>query len=529
MSIDFHGKSGDMKLNQKDFYWIIPLSFLLGAVLSTLQKNNWIIGWLSFSFLFFLSFFLLTISTRWASDKKSLVWVVVMAFALRLVGGVTTYVLLPIYGYDDVDDQSGFVYTDARRRDTQAWELATSERLIVDAFQQKYAYDQYGGLLAFSAFIYRYLSPDAHRVLLLILISALVGTIGIPFLWKAMSVQWDEKTASTSTWMLALFPESILLAGSAMREPYLLAFSAFAFWGFSAWQTNHNKKSLIWLVLGIIGMLLVSPVVALVTIIILGGWIYFSNERNRISWWMIVLVIFVFVAGLFILSSALERGNLTGGSPVAVINNFIRDSLKWNVYKIEEESGWVQKLFDEMPEFLRLPFVAVYGVLQPVLPAILIAPTTIIWKIIGILRSIGWYVLLPVLLMSWGTGTTIREEKKRKVILWLSLIAWAWILFTALRGGGDQWDNPRYRTILFLWQAILAGHVWVWWLETKNAWFVRVITMEIIFVLVFTQWYANRYFQIGFEISFAQMVALILISWALILGWGVWREARHRV
>ena len=530
-------------LKRKDFYWMIPSALILGGVLSTLESGSWLIGWLSFSFLFLLSFLILTASTRWSGGGKKLAWIVTLAFILRFAGGVATYLILPINGYDDIDDQSGFVYTDARRRDTQAWELATSERPIFDAFQQKYAYDQYGGLLAFSAFIYRYLSPDAHRVLLLVLISALMGALGIPFLWKSVSLQWDEKTASVSTWIFALYPESILLGGSAMREPYLLAFSAFALWGFicGVHQLADAKSSSklldsIWLLVGIAGMLLVSPVVALVTIVILGGWIFFTSERNRISWWMIAIVILVFIFGLFILSSALERGNLAGGSPFAVINNFIRESLKWNVYKMEEESGWVQKLFDEMPEWLHLPFVAVYGVLQPVLPAILIAPTTPIWKVIGILRAVGWYTLLPVLMMSWVAVTSIPEksdalshvETKRKFIVWLSLIVWGWILFTALRGGGDQWDNPRYRAILFLWQAILAGHVWVWWRESKNVWFLRVVAMEIVFIVVFAQWYANRYLKIGFEISFNQMVILIILLWGVIAGWGTWQDAKQR-
>ncbi|NJN79105.1 MAG: hypothetical protein HC797_00760 [Anaerolineales bacterium] len=414
-------------LNRKDFYWMIPSALVLGGLLSTIQTGNWFIGWLSFSFLFLLAFIFLTISTRWSNGGKSLAWMVTLAFILRFAGGVGTYLILPINGYDDVDDQSGYVYTDARRRDTQAWELATSERPILNAFQQKYAYDQYGGLLAFSALTYRYLSPDAHRALILVLISALMGAIGVPFLWKAVSLQWDERTASVSTWIFALYPESILLGGSAMREPYLLAFSAFALWGFTGWQTNHDKKSLMWLGFGIAGMLLVSPVVALITIVILGGWIYFTSERHRISWWMIAIVILVFIFGLLILSSSLERGNLAGGSPFAVINNFIRESLKWNVYKMEEDSGWVQKLFSQMPEWLHLPFVAVYGVLQPVLPAILIAPTTPIWKVIGILRSIGWYALLPMLIMSWVAVTSIPEEAKRKFVMWLSLIVWGWI------------------------------------------------------------------------------------------------------
>jgi hypothetical protein len=355
-----------------------------------------------------------------------------------------------------------------------------------------------------------------------------MGTLGIPFLWKAINLKWDERTASASTWIFACYPESILLSGSAMREPYLLAFSAFILWGFVKWQKDKSKKDLLWLVLGLVGMLLVSPSIALVTLIILAGWLYFDSGRGQISWWMILITIVIFLLGLFILSSALTRGNLGGDSPVGVINNFIRESLKWNVFKIEEGSGWVQKLFDEMPDWMELPFVMLYGVLQPVLPAILIAPTTVIWKVIGILRSLGWYVLLPVLLMAWGTVPTIREEKKRKIILWLCLVVWAWILFTALRGGGDQWDNPRYRTILFLWQAILAGHIWVWWRETKNVWFSRVFAMEFVFVVVFAQWYAERYLHIGFEISFAQMVMLIFVLWALILGWGIWRDAKQR-
>ncbi|MBL8050959.1 MAG: hypothetical protein JNM46_07030 [Anaerolineales bacterium] len=518
-------------INIKDFYWILPSALILGAGLSSIQPGNWFIGWLSFSFLFLLSFLLLTVSAKWANGDKPLIWIVALAFLFRFSGGVATYLALPIYGYiDDEDQRAGFVYTDAHRRDSQAWELAISEQPILNAFNEKFAYDQYGGLLAFSALIYRYLSPDAHRVLMLVLISALMGTLGIPFLWKALNLKFDENIASASTWIFALYPESILLGGSAMREPYLLAFSTFVLWGFINWQNEKNKISLLWLAIGIAGMLLVSPSIALVTLIILAGWYYFDNQRGQISWWVILLVIVVFIFGMFILSSALTRGNLTGDSPLAVINNFVRESLKWNVFKIEEGSGWVQKLFDEMPAWMQLPFVMVYGFLQPVLPAIFIAPTTIVWRVIGILRSVGWYAMIPLMILSPLAGAGLGQEKKRKVILWLSIIAWAWILFTALRGGGDQWDNPRYRTILFMWQAILAGYVWVWWRETKNAWLWRVVLMELVLIFIFGNWYANRYWYIGLKLPFAQMVGLILGAWALIFVWGIWRDRiQHRV
>jgi len=354
--------------------------------------------------------------------------------------------------------------------------------------------------------------------------------LGLPFLWKSAAQQWGEKVAIASGWIYALYPESILLGGSAMREPYLMAFSAFALWGFvnsgvlELAPARKNSKlfdSKVWLALGIVGMLFVSPVVALVTLIIFVGWVYFASERGRISWWTVAIVITVFVVGLFMLSSALDRqGNLGGNTPIAVINNFIRESFKWNVFKIEEGSGWVQKLFDEMPKWLRLPFVMVYGVFQPVLPAAIVEPTTITWRVIAILRAFGWYALLPVLILFFAVGPS-QGEAKRRIFLWLGFAIWGWILFAAMRGGGDQWDNPRYRTILFLWESILAGNVWVWWRETRNAWLPRVALMEIIFLLFFGQWYANRYYHFGVQLPFGQMVALILVLWVVILlaGW----------
>ena len=190
-------------------------------------------------------------------------------------------------------------------------------------------------------------------------------------------------------------------------------------------------------------MLLVSPSIALVTLVILSGWMYFSSERGRISWQVIAVAVFVFIAGLFILSAALNRqGNLGDGSPIGVINNFIHEALKWNVFKIEEGSGWVQKLFDEMPEWIRLPFVMVYGFLQPVLPAILFVPTTIVWKVIGILRAVGWYAILPALILSFAAAAGSGGENKRKLFLGLSLFARGVLLFTVVLGGGDRTRLP---------------------------------------------------------------------------------------
>jgi hypothetical protein len=464
--------------------------------------------------------------------------------------GVGLYLGLPVYGHSDTDDQSGYVFTDAHIRDNQAWMLASSEQPIVEAFSRKYASDQYGGLLAFNALIYRSLSPDAQRPLMLILFSAFFAALGVPFLWRSVFQVFGDRVAWASTWIFALFPESILLGASAMREPYILTFSAFALWGFVSFGVQERRRgavatlaselesgskppnskvwSYIWLTIGLLGMLLVSPAVALFTIVIFAGWIFFANERRQVSWKVIAAVALVFVIGLFILSSSLNRsGQFDATSPLHVVNDWLQSAVKWDAYQLERESGWVQKLFDEMPEWMHLPFVAIYGLLQPVLPATFMKPTVLIWKMIGFLRAFGWYAILPLLILSFVAAAGARSRQTRNLLLWLALLVWAWILLAALRGGGDLWDNPRYRTLLFLWESILAGYTWVWWRETRSPWFWVIVIMELVFIVIFTLWYGSRYYHWPGQLPFPVMVALILGLWMAILGVGWWLGKRR--
>ena len=538
-------------INAKDFLYIVPVSVALGAWLASIQPGNWLLGFLSFSSLFFLSLVSLRIAHRWSNGGKTLAIIIALAFFLRLAVGVTLHLALPIYGHGDEDDRAGYVFTDAHNRDDQAWKLATSNDPIIDAFNKKYSSDQYGGLLAFNALVYRYLSPDAQRPLMLILFSAFFAALGVPFLWKSVNQVLGEKVAWASAWIFALYPESVLLGASAMREPYLLAFSAFAFWGFINYfevqelapvtdgEPSDSKGNVfVWPTLGLLGMLLVSPAVALVTIVIFAGWIFFTKENRQISWKAIAAVTVVFILGLFLLSASLNRaGQFVATSPLRVINDWLKSAVKWDAYQLERGSGWVQKIFDEGPAWIRLPFVTIYGIFQPVLPATFIHPTKTIWAIIGFLRAVGWYAILPMLILSFGAAAGSRRRpategsvggssKTRNLILWLSLVAWIWILLAALRGGGDLYDNPRYRTILFIWHSVVAGYVWVWWRETRNPWFLRIVLMELLFLAVFTQWYGSRYYHWGVQLPFAGMVALVLGLWGIILGLGWWRDKR---
>jgi len=527
----------------KDLLYIIPAALALGAGLASIQAGSWSTGFVAFSFIFLFSFILLKFFFSWANAGRTLAWIIALAFFLRLGVGVALHLALPVYGYTDEDDRAGYVFTDAHRRDDQAWKLATGDYPVIDAFNKQYGSDQYGGLLAFNTFVYRYFSPDAQRPLMPVLLSAFFAALGIPFLWKAVNQVFGEKVAWAATWIFALYPDSILLGASAMREPYLLTFNTLVLWGFvhrfyrfeeivstsraGILNLLQDRIGWMWIALGLVGMLLVSPAVALVTIIVFAGWLFFASERREISWRGIAALAIVFAVGLLFLSSSLNRsGEFAATSPLHVINDWFKAAVRLDAYQLERDSGWVQRVFDENPRWIRLPFIAIYGIFQPVLPATIIYPTLPIWKLIGIPRALAWYAMLPALILSFVAASGQGSRKMRNLILWLALFTWIWILLASLRGGADLWDNPRYRTIFFVWQSILAGSVWVWWRETRNPWFTRVLLMEAVFLLVFTQWYVNRYFHLGGEIGYRLMVALILGLWGLILGIGLWRDKR---
>jgi hypothetical protein len=506
----------------------ILLAFAIAAILTSVQPGGWLTGLLGFGLLGSVGLLALRAAVRWAGGGGALAWMAAIALVARLAVGVGLHIALPIDGYADPDDRAGYVYTDAHRRDTQAWELATSGYPLSAAFSRGFYTDQYGGLLALSALTYRYLSPDAHRPLMLALLSALFAALGLPFLWKAAGAAWGERLRSAACWVYALYPESVLLGGSAMREPYLITLSAVSLLGLVQWQHQHALAGKLWLALGLLGMILISPATALITLVILAGWSYLSGGRESGSARALLAAALVFAIALVVLANALNRqGNLGAGTPFAVVGTFLREAIEWDVYQLERSSGWVQKLFEEMPAGARLPFVAVYGLLQPVLPAAVIEPTTLTWRIIAIARAAGWYALLPLLILAVPAAIRPRPTRSQYALPWIAIITWMWIVLAALRGGADQWDNPRYRAILLLWQVVLAGSVWVWWRETRTPWVSRVIAMELALLLFFGQWYANRYLHFGSQLPFGNMVGIILAVWAAILIGGVLWDRRR--
>jgi hypothetical protein len=497
---------------------------LSGSGLAALQGGSYWIGWLGFFVLWLLGLTACLAAWRWAEGGRALAWMIGLAVVLRVAAGVAVYVALPINGYDVPDDKAGYVFTDAHRRDDQAWELASSGKPLWSAFDKSYYTDQYGGLLALSALTYKALSPDAHRPLLILLLAALTAAFGVPFFHRATRLLWDERLAAVSTWLFVVYPESVLTGGAQMREPFLLTFIAISLWGFAVWLKQGGRNGWVWMGAGIAGMLLVSPAVALAVLVLFGGWVWLLGEQKGLPWPAVVAVGSVFLAGILLLAWSLSRQHDFGGSsPLGVILNWFRSSVRYVIYELERGSGQVQNVFSRINPLAQFLFVIGYGIAQPVLPPAFFEPTTIVWRIIAIFRAVGWYILLPLLLYApiaaWKSG----EGHERRLWLWLSAVSWIWILACAIRAGGDQWDNPRYRLIFFGWQALVAGQAWTWWRDHRDAWLPRILTLEVLCVLLYGQWYLARYNSIGIHLPIMLVIAISLVFVVLILVGGlVW-------
>jgi hypothetical protein len=516
-----------------DMKWTMPAGLILGALLSVFQHDFYLSAWLAFSLVSFFSMWILAGLWRWAGGGRTLAIIITIAFAARLIGGVALNNLLPVFGNPNNEQKSGYVFYDAFKRDTEAWSLAHSSAPIWSAVgNPDYASDQYGGLLALSALSYRYLLPQSHLPALIVLLAAFAGAIAIPFAFKSICTLWSERVAYTTIWILALYPESVLLGSAQMREPFLIAFICISMWGFVEWQSQHDRAAWGWFALGIAGLLLFSPGIALLCLVVFGVWQLVGGIRSRTSWVAFGTIGIVFVLGIFLLASVLSRSTMEvhGGGPLNVIATWLFLASDWDMQHLAQGSGIVQYFLKVLPQPLQTPFLISYGVTQPLLPAALIEPTVFLWRIISTLRAAGWYLLLPMLFYGVFVAVKTTDEQDRPVLLWLELVIWIWIILVSARAGADQWDNPRYRVIMLPWQAIVVAYAWHFWREHRDRWLPRIIAVEIAFLLPVLAWYAGRYYALP-KTSVFVYLAVALVAGILIVAGDMayqhWRKLRQ--
>ena len=99
------------------------------------------------------------------------------------------------------------------------------------------------------------------------------------------------------------------------------------------------------------------------------------------------------------------------------------------------------------------------------------------------------------------------------------IVTVVWTLISSARAGGDQWDNPRYRSIMLIWMLIPAAWAYVTTLEKRSPWLWRLLALEVFYIGFFIQWYLSRYYGIFKRMNFWPMVRLLGgVGFAIIFG-----------
>ncbi len=489
----------------------------LGAALAALSAPApfWT-SWLPFALLLSLSaYFLLLVVQRFGSGR-TLAWLVALAFLTRLAVGVSLGLVLPVAGFDEPEQNAGYHFYDAYQRDMQAWDLATSDRPLSDSFVDEFSHDQYGGLLGISAVVYRYLSPDAHRPFLILILGAFTTALGVAFFWQGVRLRWGAGLAALASWTLALYPDAIFFGSSQMREPFLLGLVGIAVWGVLAFGRSR-RRSLIALGVSLALMALISSRVALALAAVLGVWFWLEHLAQSRAWR---------IAGIVAL--ALGLVGAAAGSWV-----WLQDSAHWDIVTTLR-SGRALYDLQSLGEQFTVPFIIGYGIAQPVLPAAIADLTLPVWKLIIVARAAGWYLLAPFLLYAFFRSLRAKPAKERALWVFFSAAVLVWMIVSAFRAGGDMTDNPRYRSMFLPWMALLAawGVRQAW--AGRDLWLARWLAVEAIFLGFFTNWYVSRYFGTVHRMPFKQMVLTILALSGIVLasGWlwdfSKWAQARLR-
>jgi hypothetical protein len=517
----------DMKTLRK-LAWILPVSLAAGLTLALFDGGTWWIGMLAYGLLFSLG--LLALSALWgtAEKPKGVMLMLLLALILRLGMGLFFSWALPAYGNDTPVQNAGYIFRDASAYDQQSWDLAVSTDPLWKAFERSYGIDdQYGGLTFFLGLVYRLLSAELHRPWLIILFAAIAGAIGTGLAWKGARQAWGEPVALGLGWIMALYPESLVAGGSQMREPFLILFTSAFFLGLVSRRAGAGWKAWAWMGGGLLGGLLFSPGMALTILVVLVVWDWLQGGDRRIRWGWVIAGAALVLAGLIFLGSLMGGALQAPAGPLANLVTWLKYSAAYSAYETELGSGWIQTIFDTLPKPLHLPFLTAYGVIQPLLPAAIIDSGVWPMRLMGIVRGLGWSALLPFFFYSLRPILKTTSKHERLSWLWLWIFTWFWVLLCSFRGGGDQWDNPRYRLIFLLFQAGLAAFSFIWARRTHDRWFGRTFLVEVVLLGGILAWYISRYDAAPGALPLAGTLGLTLGACVLILAGG-WLYDRLR-
>ena len=475
-----------------------------------------------------LAAILLVFTTLQGQGAPTLIlWLAVGTLALRLVVGLALARALPDYGYDENAQNRGYVFWDAYKRDTDSWERARGDLPLLASFTDPRGSDQYGGLLLVSVGTYRALGDDVHRPLQIVVLTAAASALGLLFTWGFANAVWGRHVGKFAAWIVLLTPEAILLGASQMREAFLILGMAMALYGYSRSRRDRRTRGVAWLGGGLLVLLFFSPPTALVgAVVVWTAALWEGKDGPRIPRWVLWLGVPVAIAGLVLAVQSWARlEQITGTFGQIIVQWWENAGAAWRFGQVAAGSDMLQATLDKLPDALRLPFLVGYGLVQPFLPAAIASSGNGLWQGIAILRALGWFAFIPLLI--YGTVAAISKQGWRSLEAYLGILVWVSALLASYRAPGYQWDNPRYRAVFLAAQASLAAWAWVVSRSEPTPWLKRIYACLGLATLLVLQWYLGR--RVGLpSLNLEGTLVATMGAVAAYLLVGVYRDWRTR-
>ncbi|HEY5119141.1 MAG TPA: hypothetical protein VII90_06765 [Anaerolineales bacterium] len=430
------------------------------------------------------------------------------ALGMRVTFLIIVPLAMQLWGYPSDKNRIGLVETDALNATSKAWNAAQSNQPVLETWTQGSG-DNTGGITVMGVIIFRLFSSDQERALLLGLLAAAVSALTVIPTFRLANELFSERVARVAAVIAAVFPEAVMLGALDVQQGYLalvLGVELLAVAGLMLWKKPDPGKlgaprpviAAVALVLSLVAMFLLSYqffILSLFCGALFAVWLADPRRRiGRILW----IAAGLGLLALIILHILSLRDVIPSDSDYLYSQYHYLYGLAWSEYdKIAATGGGdlFQSVLASMDRTIAFLLAALYGLLQPVLPAAighrnLTAQGGGFWQALGIYRSLGWYLLLPVLI--YGSLKSLRGLISRKPEVILAVIFWGIAFIGSYRAFGDQWDNPRYRFFAFVPMALLAAWAWVEWREKRDPWFLRIAIPFAIAVIGLTIWYLLR-------------------------------------
>ena len=360
----------------------------------------------------------------------------------------------------------------------------------------------------------------------MVIVAASFSSLSILYTWAFARRAWDDRVAKVAAFSLAIYPEAVLLGSSQMREAFLITLVIAAFYCMLRYFKQHTWQNLVWILLTLLLCIPFSPPIsAFLMVLLIMQALAMGDKRifrQRSFWLILVGLAFLAMAGIWLTWRRFAPPGIS--HPLALIVWWFKQSISLQARATRLVSGWVQHVFKRIPEWAHHPFILGYGVTRPFLPAAIIDISSApIWRGIAIWRAVGWTALLPFLvyaLIQALRKPVIGREFATSIARGLSIVVWLGIIVAALRGGGDQWDNPRYRAMFAGLQLALAAWVWVEQRRTHDPWLKRTWVSMCLILAWFVPWYLRRYTPLEWPVSdFFKTLGLGVISAVLYILW----------